>query len=99
MPFDPNDKAKVLYDAVSKDYDLGTYDEFKTKLQDPSKRKVLFDAIGQDYDLGDYNTFNQKLGFDSNEIKYPAAKTFEDKALNLSDAPVSQQPPQQTNID
>ena len=33
MPFDPNDKAKVLYDAVSKDYDVGTYDEFKVSIK------------------------------------------------------------------
>jgi hypothetical protein len=69
MPFDPTDKAKLLYDAVSKDYDLGTYDEFQTKLKDPTKRKAFFDGIGHEYDLGDYNTFNQKLGYDSEEVK------------------------------
>jgi hypothetical protein len=69
MPFDPTDKAKLLYDAVSKDYDLGTYDEFQAKLKDPTKRKAFFDGIGHEYDLGDYNTFNQKLGYDSQEVK------------------------------
>jgi len=36
------DKSKVLYDAVSKDYNVGTYDEFKTKLQSPEKRKAFY---------------------------------------------------------
>ncbi len=26
------DKSKLLYDAVSKDYSIGTYDEFKKKI-------------------------------------------------------------------
>ena len=31
------DKTKVLYDALSPKYKLGTYDEFSKKLQDPTK--------------------------------------------------------------
>jgi hypothetical protein len=65
MPDNPKDKAKVIYDAASQEYDLGSYDEFQTKLKDPAKRQALYNAIGQQYDLGDYNTFNQKLGFDT----------------------------------
>ena len=34
-----DDKTRALYNAASQKFDLGTYDEFKTKLQDPSKRK------------------------------------------------------------
>lgn len=57
----PNDKIKSLYDAASKDYDLGTLDEFTTKLQNPEKRKLLYDHIGKDYNLGEYKDFESKV--------------------------------------
>ncbi|HEY6143729.1 MAG TPA: hypothetical protein VIV55_09995 [Flavobacterium sp.] len=55
------DKSKLLYDAVSKDYDIGTYDEFKTKLQSPEKRKAFYDGVGSEYDLGTYDDFEAKV--------------------------------------
>ncbi len=55
------DKTKILYDAVSEEYNLGSYEEFSTKLQDPEKRKVLYDAIGADYNLGSYEEFESKV--------------------------------------
>lgn len=68
------EKLKKIYDAVSTKYDLGSYDEFAQKLQDPTRRKKLYDAVSQDFDLGDYTTFNQKLGFDSKEVQQQSAK-------------------------
>jgi len=58
---DPPSKSKLLYDAVSKKYDLGTYDEFSKKLQDPSKRKALYDHVGKEFDLGTYDDFESKV--------------------------------------
>lgn len=58
---DQESKSKVLYDAVSSDYELGTYDEFKEKLKDPSKRQALYDAISSDYNLGTYDEFESKI--------------------------------------
>lgn len=55
------DKSKVLYDAVSKDYNIGTYDEFKTKLQSPEKRKAFYDGVGSEYSLGSYEEFEGKI--------------------------------------
>jgi hypothetical protein len=48
------DKSKILYDAVSKNYDLGTYEEFKVKLQNPEKRKAFYEGVGNEYSLGTY---------------------------------------------
>ncbi len=56
------DKVKLLYDAVSKDYDVGSYDEFSKKLQDPTKRKAFYDGVGAEYDLGNYSDFETKVG-------------------------------------
>jgi hypothetical protein len=55
------DKSKILYDAVSKDYNVGTYDEFKTKLQSPEKRKAFYDGVGKEYALGTYDEFESKV--------------------------------------
>ena len=58
---DPKEKAKVLYDAISKEYEVGSYDDFFNKLQDSTKRKTLYDAIGNDYDLGTFDDFSNKV--------------------------------------
>lgn len=60
MP-DNKDKIKVLYDAVSSDYNVGTLDEFKSKLSDSNKRKAFYDAVSSEYDLGSLDEFNKKI--------------------------------------
>lgn len=61
MPEGKENKTKLLYDSVSSDYDIGTLEEFKAKLQDDNKRKALYDAIGEDYDLGTFEEFTSKV--------------------------------------
>ena len=56
-----DDKRKALYDAVGKEYNLGTYDEFTQKLEDPIKRKALYDAVGKQYSLGTFEEFETKV--------------------------------------
>lgn len=55
------DKSKVLYDAVSEDYDLGTYEDFSSKLQNPVKRKAFYDGVGSEYNLGSFEEFEAKI--------------------------------------
>lgn len=55
------DKIKILYDAVSKDYNLGSLSEFEFKLQDDTKRKAFYDAVSNEYNLGDFKTFSSKV--------------------------------------
>lgn len=57
------DKIKALYDAASQKFDnLGTYEEFSQKLQDPAKRKTFYDAASNVFDnLGDYASFESKV--------------------------------------
>lgn len=57
----PEEKVKVLYDAVSGSYDVGTLEEFNRKLQDPQKRRVFYDAVSSEYDLGDFDLFSEKV--------------------------------------
>jgi hypothetical protein len=58
---DPTEKVKLLYDAVSKDYNLGSFDEFKAKLGDSAKRKAFYDGVGAEYNLGSYSDFEKKV--------------------------------------
>ena len=55
------DKIKQLYSTVSKDYDVGTYDDFSAKLQDSAKRKSFYEFASKNYDLGDYASFEGKV--------------------------------------
>ena len=73
------DKRKALYDALSGEYDLGTYEDFSAKLNDESKRKALYDAAGQDYDLGTYEEYSSKLGFNTNANAEDSFPIFDDE--------------------
>ena len=67
------DKVKILYDAVSKDYNVGSFEEFQTKLQDDTKRKAFYDGVSSEFDLGDFNTFSSKVK--KKDISQPVAPT------------------------
>lgn len=55
------DPLTALYNAVGKEYNLGTLEEFTTKMQDENKRLAFYNTVGQEYSLGDYETFSQKV--------------------------------------
>lgn len=59
-----DDNRKKLYDALSGEYDMGTYDQFCKDIQDSGKRKRLYDATSKEYDYGTYDSFSRQLGFD-----------------------------------
>nr|DAG36368.1 MAG TPA: Type I restriction enzyme [Caudoviricetes sp.] len=57
------DNKRKLYDALSQDYDMGSYEQFCNDLNDEAKRRKLYDATSQDYDLGTWDSFSQQLGY------------------------------------
>ena len=57
------DNKRKLYDALSKDYDLGTFEQFESDISDAGKRRKLYDATINEYDYGDYSSFEKQLGF------------------------------------
>lgn len=57
-----NEDRKKLYDALSSEYDLGTYEEFERNIGDSVKRKKLYDVASADYDLGDFESYSQRIG-------------------------------------
>jgi hypothetical protein len=85
-----NDKIKLLYDAASSEYDLGSYDEFAVKIQDPSKRRALYDAIGVKYNLGSYSEFESKVvdsvkKKDTSEVLSPEESMVSTSEMDSSD--------------
>ena len=57
-----NDNRRKLYDALSEDYELGSFEQFSKDIKDDSKRQKLYDAIKEEYDLPDFAGFSQQLG-------------------------------------
>lgn len=58
-----NDNKRKLYDALSQDYDMGSYEQFCADLNDESKRRKLYEATSQEYDLGSWDSFSNQLGY------------------------------------
>lgn len=57
---DDKNKRK-LYDALSKEYDLGTFEQFSSDVEDEGKRQKLYNAIKDEYDLPDFDGFTNQL--------------------------------------
>lgn len=57
------DNKRKLYDALSEDYDLGSFEQFSADIADDTKRRKLYDAAIEDYDFGDFDSFSSQLGF------------------------------------
>ncbi len=66
------DNKRKLYDALSQDYDMGSYEQFCADLNDEGKRRKLYDATSQDYDLGTWDSFSQQLGYGQTAKPAPA---------------------------
>lgn len=81
------EKLKLLYDAVSQDYDIGTYEDFQGKFQDPNKRKAFYDGVGKEYELGTYDEFEAKVMPPKVE-QTSIVETAGETALNMGTQPV-----------
>ena len=68
-----DDNKKKLYDALSQDYDLGSFEQFSSDIADEGKRRKLYDATAEEYDYGDFDSFSEQLGFGAN-AQQPAAQ-------------------------
>jgi hypothetical protein len=82
------DPRKKLYSALSSKYDLGSYDEFNSKMNNPESRKKLFDSASKNFDLGSYNDFESKVK--KKEVLQPTSqKNTSDSKSKLTTTPVS----------
>jgi hypothetical protein len=56
-----NQSRKKLYSALSSQFDLGSYEEFNAKMDNPESRKKLYGAVSNSFDLGSYEEFESKV--------------------------------------
>ena len=63
MATNDNNRRRKFYDQLSTDYDLGSFEEFDTKMNDAASRRRLYDAIDADgkYDIGTYDYFDEAM--------------------------------------
>ena len=57
----PQESLQALYNSVSEDYDVGTFDTFSDKMQDPTKRRSFYNAISNEFDLPEYDQFEARV--------------------------------------
>lgn len=55
------DPRQKLYSALSSKFDLGTFDEFNSKMNNPESRKKLYNSVSSNFDLGSYDEFESKV--------------------------------------
>lgn len=55
------DPRKKIYDALSSNYDLGSFDDFNKKMDNKESRQKLYNSVSKDFDLGSYNDFETKI--------------------------------------
>jgi len=78
------ESLQSLYNTVSEQYDIGTYDSFSGKMQDPKKRRIFYDSLADQYELPDYETFELKVS--SPEPFINADDIFPDEEVSVADS-------------
>lgn len=57
----PVKKRKILYDALSKEYNIGTFEEFNRGMADPDIRKTFWKTVNKKFDIGTFQEFENKI--------------------------------------
>jgi len=71
-------ELKKLYEKISIKYDIGTFDEFKSKMQTVEQRKSFYDVISKKFNIGGYNDYVTRLG-----VTPPTSEDFPPCATKL----------------
>ena len=57
------DELQKLYDAVSAEFNVGSFEEFSSRMATSEDRKKFYNAVSAEgFDLGDYDTYESRLG-------------------------------------
>ena len=91
------DNKRKLYDALSQDYDMGTFEQFSIDIDNEEKRRKLYDATSKDYDFGDFDSFSKQLGYEKQAPAVKPAKPVVGKPVEAEmpqdkEAPVQVEP-------
>lgn len=61
----PEEKLKILHDSLGKEFDLGSFEDFRSKMSNPEKQRLFFDGVSQTHDLGTFEEFSGKISLDN----------------------------------
>ena len=90
----PEESRKKLYNAISSQFDLGSFEEFDTKMNDKTSREKLYKAVSQSFDLGSFDEFETKITPTPPPTEPPIQKTgtYEprNKVAEMLNQPTSQ---------
>jgi hypothetical protein len=67
------DSRKKLYDLISSEYNLGSFEQFNAKMDSPESRKKLYGLVSQKFNLGSFETFESKVAPKKKEASSPPA--------------------------
>ena len=81
------ESLQKLYNGVtSQRIDIGDFDTFKTKMQNPKSRRSFYDQVsGLGIDIGDYETFELKVSSPSPSVDVNEFFVDPDEPLNQQD--------------
>lgn len=78
----PQDSLQRLYDGVSAHLDIGDYDTFTGKMQNPDSRKRFYDQVSQNLDIGEFTQFESKVSTKSLDSLVETQETENDTLKN-----------------
>ena len=78
----PQDSLQRLYDGVSAHLDIGDYDTFTGKMQNPDSRKRFYDQVSQNLDIGEFTQFESKVSTKSLDSLVGTQETEKDSLIN-----------------
>lgn len=86
----PQNDLQVLYQAASKKFNIGTYENFEAGMRDPKKRKSFYDAASKQFKLSSYENFNAKM---DSLTSIPGEKPGEDARITSTPASPKEEKP------
>ena len=71
---------KKLWDALQGNFDVGTYEEFKSHMGTPELRKKFYDVItAEHFDIGPYDAYESHLSGQLISLHYNNQQEFKDQ--------------------
>ena len=54
-------QAKKVFDNISVKYNIGDYETYLSKMQDPINREKFFNNVSEKINIGDFETFEKNI--------------------------------------
>ena len=61
MPELDTAQAKIVFDNISLEYNIGDYETYLSKMQDPINREKFFNNVSEKINIGDFETFEKNI--------------------------------------